>query len=60
MTKEPVKRYIINGAPMTPDDLQRLHGYLVEMDSIAIISDEMRIVIESEWPELAYKLPPRK
>jgi hypothetical protein len=60
MTKEPVKRYIINGAPMTPDDLQRLHGNLVEMDSTAIISDEMRIVIESEWPELAYKLPPRK
>jgi hypothetical protein len=45
---------------MTPDDLQRLHDYLVEMDSIAIISDEMRVVIESEWPELAHKLPPRK
>ena len=60
MTKEPVKRYTVDGAPMTPDDLQRLHDYIVEMDSIAIISDEMRIVIESEWPELAHKLPPRK
>jgi hypothetical protein len=56
MTKKPVKRYIVNGEPMTPDDLQRLHDYLVEMHSIAIISDEMRIVIETEWPELAHKL----
>ena len=32
----------------------------IEMDSIAIISDEMRIVIESERPELVHKLPPRK
>jgi hypothetical protein len=23
-------------------------------------SDEMRAVVESEWPELAHKLPPRK
>ena len=45
---------------MTPDDLQRLHDYLVEMDSIAIISDEMRVVVESEWPELVDKLPPRR
>ena len=60
MTKEPIRRYTVAGKPMTPDDLQRLHDYLVEMHSIAIISDEMRIVIESEWPELAHKLPPRK
>ena len=60
MTKKPVKRYTVDGKPMTPEDLRRLHDYLVEMDNIAIISDEMRIVIESEWPELAYKLPPRK
>jgi hypothetical protein len=60
MTKKPVRRYTVDGKRMTPDDLQRLHDYLVEMDSIAIISDEMRVVIESEWPELAHKLPPRK
>jgi hypothetical protein len=23
-------------------------------------SDEMRAVVESEWPELAHKLPPQK
>jgi len=24
-----------------------------------VISDEMRAVVESEWPELAHKLPPK-
>ena len=59
MTKKPVRRYTVDGKRMTPDDLQRLHDYLVEMDSIAIISDEMRVVVESEWPELVHKLPPK-
>jgi hypothetical protein len=45
---------------MTPDDLRRLHEYLIEMETIAIISDEMRVVVESEWPELVDKLPPRR
>ena len=45
---------------MTPDDLRRLHEYLIEMETIAIISDEMRVVVESEWPELVHKLPPRR
>jgi hypothetical protein len=44
---------------MTPDDLRRLHEYLIEMETIAIISDEMRVVVESEWPELVHKLPPK-
>ena len=48
MTKKPVRRYTVDGKPMTPDDLQRLHEYLIEMETIAIISDEMRVVVESE------------
>jgi hypothetical protein len=42
---------------MTPDDLRRLNEYLVELETIEIISDEMRVVVESEWPELVRKLP---
>jgi hypothetical protein len=38
---------------------QRLHDYLVDMDTIAIISDEMRVVIDNEWPELVHKPPPK-
>ena len=28
MTEKPVKRYTVDGKPMTPDDLRRLHDYL--------------------------------
>jgi hypothetical protein len=44
---------------MMPADLKRLHKYLVELERIEAISDERRAVVESEWPELAYKLPPK-
>jgi hypothetical protein len=30
------------------------------MDVIEAISDEMRAVVESEWPELVHKLAPTK
>jgi hypothetical protein len=60
MTEKPVKRYTVDGKPMTPDDLRRLDDYLVDIEAIEIISDEMRIVVENEWPEFIHKLPPRR
>ena len=33
---------------------------LLEVEGIDHISDESRAVVESEWPELAHKLPPKK
>ena len=57
MTKNPIRRYTLDGKPMTPDDLRRLHDYLADIEVIEIISDEMRIVIESEWPELSTAPP---
>ena len=60
MAKKPTKSYVVDGRPMTAKDLQRLHDYLVDMETISVISDQMRTVAESEWPELAHKLPPRK
>ena len=41
-------------------DLANLHKHLLELEVIDAISDEMRELIESEWPELVHKLPPRK
>jgi hypothetical protein len=38
--------------------LRRLHKYMLETEKITVISDEMRAVVETEWPELAHKLPP--
>jgi len=31
-----------------------------EVEHIDHISDEMRAVVESEWPEPAHKLPPKE
>jgi hypothetical protein len=33
---------------------------MLEIEHIGHISDEMRVVVEELWPELAYKLPPKK
>jgi hypothetical protein len=35
---------------MMPADLERLHKYMLEIEGINHISDEMRAVVESEWP----------
>lgn len=50
---------IVGNRLVTPADLQRLHGQLLKHDVIVVL-DDMRAVVESEWPELAYKLPPKK
>jgi hypothetical protein len=48
---------VVDGKIMTPADLRRLHKYMLEIENVTAISDEMRAVVESEWPELAHKLP---
>jgi hypothetical protein len=45
---------------MMQDDFVRLHKFLLETDTIADISDDVREVVENEWPELAHKLPPKR
>jgi hypothetical protein len=32
--------------------------YMLDVEHIGIISDEMREAVEELWPELAHKLPP--
>ena len=54
------KPRIVGGKVMMPADLKRLHKYMLEIEHIDHISDEMRVVVESAWPELAHKLPPKK
>ena len=49
----------IGGKVMTPADLRQLHKYMLDIEKVTVISDEMRAVVESEWPELAHKLPPK-
>jgi hypothetical protein len=33
--------------------------YMLEIESVDAISDEMRGVVEELWPELTHKLPPK-
>jgi hypothetical protein len=48
----------VDGKVLSPGDLRRLHRYLIEVESISVIS-QMRTVVETEWPALAHKLPPK-
>ena len=50
---------VVGGQVMMPADLKRLK-YILDVEHIGIISDEMREVVEELWPELAHKLPPKK
>jgi hypothetical protein len=36
------------------------HKEILEFASIEAITDEMRELIEQEWPELVHKLPPKR
>ena len=51
---------IVGGQVMMQADLKRLHKYMLDVEHIGIISDEMREVVEELWPELAHKLPPKR
>jgi hypothetical protein len=42
-----------------PAELQRIHAIVQDAVEVEVVSDEMRAVVETLWPELAYKLPPR-
>jgi len=42
----------------TPEP-KRLHKYMLDVEHIGIISDEMREVVEELWLELAHKLSPK-
>ena len=44
---------VVGDQVMTSADLERLHKYMLEIEGIDHISDEMRAVVEELWPELA-------
>jgi hypothetical protein len=51
---------VVGDQVMTSADLERLHKYMLEIEGVDAVSDEMRAVIEDLWPELVHKLPPKK
>ena len=44
---------------MVHEDFERLHKFLLEMEDISEVSDDIRELIEEEWPELVHRLPPK-
>ena len=51
---------VVGDQVMTSADLERLHKYMLEIEGVDAISDEMRAVVEELWPELSHKLLPKK
>jgi hypothetical protein len=50
---------VVGNRLMLEADFERLQEYLHEVERLDNVSDEMRALIESEWPELIHKLPPK-
>ena len=42
---------------MVQEDFERLHKFLLEMECLSEVSDDMRELVEEEWPEPVHKLP---
>ena len=55
----PYEPRIVGGKVMMPADLQRIHSSVMNDTMTGTISEEMRAVVESLWPELLHKLPPK-
>ena len=50
---------IISDHIMVQEDFERLHKFLLETEDIPEVSDDIRELVEEEWPELVPKLPPK-
>ncbi len=44
---------------MVQEDFEQLHKFLLETEGLSEVSDDMRELVEDEWPELVHKLPPK-
>jgi hypothetical protein len=49
--------YLVDGYPMTVSGLQTLGQFLNQVSLVDAVSDEMRAVIEREFPQHLCKLP---
>jgi hypothetical protein len=42
---------------MVQEDFERLHKFLLDTEELPEVSDDIRELVEQEWPELVHKLP---
>jgi hypothetical protein len=55
----PYEPRVIGGKLLMPAELQAIHRYVVETPVLQSVTDEVRAAVETIWPELISKLPPR-
>jgi hypothetical protein len=58
MSDEP--RRVFRNRILTDDELAALRAEIESFDSIEAVDDDLRALIESEWPDLVSKLPPKQ
>ena len=55
----PYEPRVIGGKLLMPAELQAIHRYVVETPVLDNVTEEVRAVVETVWPELMSKLPPK-
>ena len=55
----PYEPRVIGGKLLMPAELQAIHRYVVETPVLEDVTEEIRAAVETVWPELISKLPPR-
>jgi hypothetical protein len=55
----PYEPRVIGGKLFMPAELQMMHRYVVETPVLKAVTEELRAVVETLWPELMAKLPPK-
>ena len=55
----PYEPRVIGGKLLMPAELQAIHRYVVETPVLKAVTEEIRAVVETVWPELMSKLPPK-
>ena len=55
----PYEPRVIGGKLIMPAELQAIRRYVVETPVLEAVTDEIRAVVKTVWPELISKLPPK-
>ena len=55
----PYEPRVVGGKLLMPAELQAIHRYVVETPVLEDVTEEIRAAVETVWPELISKLPPR-
>jgi hypothetical protein len=53
----PYEPRVVGGRLLMPAELQAIHRYVVETPVLEAVTEEIRLAVETIWPELISKLP---